>query len=36
MAEVGEYAPEVILLNSHDRSSGYKPKREKSPRLCVR
>jgi len=23
IAEVGEYAPEVILLNSHDRSSGY-------------
>jgi hypothetical protein len=22
-AEVGDYAPEVILLNSHDRSSGY-------------
>ena len=23
VAEVGDYAPEVILLNSHDRSSGY-------------
>jgi len=23
VAEVGEFAPEVILLNSHDRSSGY-------------
>jgi hypothetical protein len=23
VAEVGEYAPEVVLLNSHDRSSGY-------------
>ena len=23
VAEVGDFAPEVILLNSHDRSSGY-------------
>lgn len=23
VAEVGDYAPEVVLLNSHDRSSGY-------------
>ena len=23
LAEVGEFAPEVVLINSHDRSSGY-------------